>query len=94
MTWWLLALVMWIAVSLALASVPVAFRRAMPAREHDNGERAMGPTGVDRRSGGERRSGVDRRARPEDQGTRAVERRGGPADRRSGRDRRRVIAPM
>jgi hypothetical protein len=94
MTWWLLALVMWIAVSLALASVPVALRRAMPAREHDNGERAMGSTGVDRRSGADRRTGGDRRCQPEDQGTRAVERRGGAPDRRSGRDRRRAIAPM
>jgi hypothetical protein len=94
MTWWLLALVMWIAVSLALASVPVALRRAMPARAHDNGERAMGSTGVDRRSGGDRRRGGDRRSRPEGQGTRTVERRGGAPDRRSGRDRRRAIAPM
>jgi hypothetical protein len=94
MTWWLLALVMWIAVSLALATVPVVLRRAMPAREHDNGERAMGTIGVERRSAGDRRRGGDRRSRPAVQGTRTVERRVGPPDRRSGLDRRRAIAPM
>jgi ketosteroid isomerase-like protein len=34
MNWWQLAIVMWIAVSLGLATVPVALRRAMPPRDN------------------------------------------------------------
>ena len=62
MTWWQLALVMWIAVSLGLATVPVALRRAMLAREHGSAEQAAVAIGVDRRGGHDRRSGRDRRS--------------------------------
>jgi hypothetical protein len=94
MTWWQLALVMWIAVSLALATVPVALRRSMLVRGHHNADQAAGAIGVDRRGGHDRRSGRDRRSAREDPGTRMVERRRGPSDRRRGRDRRRTIASI